>query len=86
MPDLIIHSAAQLITIQGEGPKCSAAQGDLGIIEDGAVAVRGQQILAVGTTNEIRALADGETQFMDATGCVVLPGFVDAHTHAVFAG
>ncbi|HZQ06805.1 MAG TPA: imidazolonepropionase [Anaerolineae bacterium] len=86
MPDLIIHSAAQLITIQGEGPKYGAAQGDLGIFEDGAVAVNGQDILAVGITNEIRALADGETQFLDATGCVVLPGFVDAHTHAVFAG
>ncbi len=86
MPDLIIHSAAQLITIQDEGPKRGAAQGDLGIIEDGAVAVRGQQILAVGTTKEIRVLADGETQFIDAAGCVVLPGFVDAHTHAVFAG
>lgn len=84
--DCIIHSASQLVTVAGDAPKRGDAQGDLQIIENGAVAIRGEEIAAVGTTDEIRALATGETRVIDAGGCVVLPGFVDAHTHVVFAG
>ncbi|RIK21619.1 MAG: imidazolonepropionase, partial [Chloroflexi bacterium] len=83
---LIIHSASQLVTVAGDAPKRGAAQGDLQIIENGAVAMRGEEIVAVGTTDEIRALATPETQMLDAQQRVVLPGFVDAHTHVVFAG
>jgi imidazolonepropionase len=84
--NLIIHSASQLITVAGNAPKHGDAQGELGIIENGAVAIRGETIGAVGATDEIRAWATRDTQFIDARGCVVLPGFVDAHTHVVFAG
>jgi imidazolonepropionase len=84
--DLIIHSASQLVTVAGDAPKRGAAQGDLQIIENGAVAIRGENIVAVGASDEIRALATAETQSIDAQNCVVLPGFVDAHTHVVFAG
>lgn len=84
--DLIVHSAAQLLTVAGSQPKRGESQGDLGIIENGAVAIRDGLIAAVGTTSEIRALATSETRLIDASGCVVLPGFVDAHTHVVFAG
>ncbi len=83
---LIIHSASQLVTVAGDAPKRGATQGDLQIIENGAVAIQGEKIVAVGATDEIRALATRETQMMDAQRCVVLPGFVDAHTHVVFAG
>ncbi|MBI4673139.1 MAG: imidazolonepropionase [Chloroflexi bacterium] len=83
---LIIHSANQLITIAGNAPKRGDAQGDLGIVVNGAVAIRGEEIVAVGAMEEMRALATDETQFIDARGGVVLPGFVDAHTHVVFAG
>ncbi len=113
MTDLIIHSAAQLLTIAGgarnevdvsqeirrlpvepppsrenqtAGPRRGAGQGELGIIENGAVAIENGVITAVGTTEAVRALATGKTEFVDASGCVVLPGFVDAHTHVVFAG
>lgn len=84
--DCIIHSASQLVTVAGDAPKRGDTQGDLQIIENGAVAIRGEEIAAVGTTDEIRALATKETRVMDAGGCVVLPGFVDAHTHVIFAG
>jgi imidazolonepropionase len=82
--DLLIHSASQLLTLAG-GPQRGRALGALGIIEDGAVAVEGERILAVGKT------ADLHTQYaprntIDASGCVVMPGFVDPHTHAVWAG
>ncbi|MGB8648053.1 MAG: imidazolonepropionase [Anaerolineae bacterium] len=86
MIDLIIHSASQLLTVAGDAPKRGASQGDLGIIENGAVAVRGGEIVAVGPAREVLALQEAGTRLVDAGGCVVLPGFVDAHTHVVYAG
>src|SRR5947208_14723422 len=46
----------------------------------------GDKITHVGKSSEIEKLCDRQTQVIDARGCVVLPGFVDAHTHLVFAG
>ena len=46
----------------------------------------GGKIIQVGKSTEIEKLCDRETQVIDARGCLVLPGFVDAHTHLVFAG
>lgn len=84
--DLLIHSANQLLTLSGDAPKRGAAQSDLAIIRDGAIAIHGERIIAVGDTLDLLALADAHTRKMDARGKIVLPGFVDAHTHAVFAG
>src|SRR6476659_11411282 len=56
---------------------------DLGIITDGALVLRNGLIESVGTTSQIK-VADCEV--IDAGGRVVMPGFVDAHTHPVFAG
>lgn len=84
--DLIIHSAAQLLTAAGDAPKRGETQGDLGILEKGALAIQHGEIVAVGASDEIRPLATSETRLLDASGCVVLPGFVDAHTHVAFAG
>ena len=82
--DLIIHSASQLLTLAG-GPQRGTSLGDLGIIEDGAIAVADGKILAVGPTVEIQRRFRAD-QAIDAGGSVVLPGFVDAHTHLIFAG
>lgn len=84
--DLILHSAAQVLTLVGDAPKRGAAQGDFRIIRDGAVAIGGEKIVAVGDTLDILALADAHTHKINARGKIVLPGFVDAHTHVVFAG
>ena len=83
---LIIH-ASQLVTLAGParariGPELR----ELAIVEDGAVLVRDGQIAAVGTTPEIEAQASPDAERIDTTGSVVMPGFVDAHTHPVFAG
>ena len=83
--DLLIHSAAQLLTLASAGPKRGAAMGELGIIEDGAVAVKDGLIALVGPTSEVWGQV-AATEEMDASGKVVMPGFVDSHTHLVFAG
>jgi imidazolonepropionase len=85
--DLLIHSAAQLLTIAaGENkPKRGAAMSDLGIIPDGAVAVRKGRIVRVGPTAAFRSSVRAARE-VDASGRVVLPGFVDPHTHLVWAG
>jgi imidazolonepropionase len=81
---MLVHSASQLLTLAGE-PQRGPALGRLGLIEDGAVLVRDGNIAAVGKTSELRAAHPGEPE-LDVTGCVVMPGFVDPHTHLVWAG
>jgi imidazolonepropionase len=83
--DLLIHSAAQLLTLASDGPRRGAAMEDLGIIEDGAVAVRDGLISSVGPTSELGGQVVAVEE-IDASGKVVMPGFVDPHTHLVFAG
>ncbi|MGH8441344.1 MAG: imidazolonepropionase [Nevskiaceae bacterium] len=84
--DLLVHSAAQVITCASSGgPRRGAAMDDPGVIAGGAVAVRGGRIVAVGPSAELLARHVAEEE-LDATGCVICPGFVDPHTHVVFAG
>ncbi len=84
--DLLIHSARQLVTCASPlGVRRGGEMSDLGIIEDGAAAIEGERILAIGTSTDLRAAYDAPRQ-IDASGFVVCPGFVDAHTHAVYAG
>ncbi|MFM1871307.1 MAG: imidazolonepropionase [Planctomycetota bacterium] len=83
---LFVH-CRQLVTLTdgaAEGPRRGAAMQRLGVIDDGAIAVREGRIVAVGTTEAITRdyRADEE---LDLSGYVVMPGFVDAHTHPVFA-
>ncbi len=81
---MLIHSATQLLTLAG-GPQRGKALGTLGIIEDGAVLIRGEKIAAVGTTRDLRG-AYGQEPELDASGCVVMPGLVDPHTHVIWVG
>ncbi len=84
--DLLIHSASQLCVVPSSGgPQRGHDLGELGIVQDGALAVRGERILAVGTTSELRA-AYTARQEVDAAGRAVIPGLVDPHTHLVWAG
>ncbi len=84
--DLIIHNAGQLVTCASNGrPKRGAEMLDVGIIEDGAVAVVNGKFAAVGTTREILRKYQSD-EMVDAEGRVVTPGFVDPHTHIVYAG
>ena len=81
---MLIHSTAQLITLTG-GPQRGLSLGDLGLIEDGAVLFRSGSIVETGSTaNLLKKYPDEER--MDARGKVVMPGFVDPHTHILWAG
>jgi len=81
--DMIITNAGQLLTLKGKTPRTGKLMNDLSIITDGAVAIKGGIILAVGKSAEIGTLYTSET-VIDAKGGVVMPGFVDAHTHLIF--
>lgn len=84
--DLIVENAGELITCAtGGGPKRAGQMLDLGIVRDGAVAVDGSGIVAVGSTPDITSRFDAEST-INAEGRVVCPGFVDPHTHIVYAG
>jgi len=81
---LIVHNAIQMLTLAG-GPQRGNLLGELGILENGAVVIEDGHILAVGDCNELlRTYPDADRY--DAEGKVVMPGFVDPHTHLVWAG
>jgi imidazolonepropionase len=83
---LLITGASQLLTLRGRSPRRGTALADLGIIKDGALLVRGGLIAAIGLRAKIEALPEAATaEKMDVGGRVVLPGFVDSHTHLIHA-
>ncbi|MGH9430056.1 MAG: imidazolonepropionase [Terriglobia bacterium] len=86
-PPLFLHHAAQLLTLAGSpAPRRGRALGRLGLIEGGAVLTQGEQILGVGATRELAREAKRlHARPIDCSGRVVMPGFVDSHTHLVFA-
>lgn len=81
---MLIHSATQLLTLK-DGPQRGHALGSLGMIENGAVLFRDEKIIAVGDSKELRSAYRDEPT-LDASGCVVMPGFVDAHSHLIWGG
>jgi len=84
--DVLIKNASELVTARGAkgSPKTKEGMNGLGIIRNGAVAVNGKEIVAVGETDEVLAAVREAKTVIDATGRIVLPGFVDCHTHLVF--
>jgi imidazolonepropionase len=81
---MLIHSASQLLTLAG-GPQRGHELGRLGILENGAILLRGSEIVETGFTPDLLAKYPQEER-LDAEGKVVMPGFVDPHTHLVWAG
>ncbi len=81
--DLILKNCSELLTIAGAKPKNGRELKNPGLINNGAVAIRGKKIIWVGESNELDL--DGK-KIIDCSGKVVMPGFVDCHTHAIFAG
>lgn len=85
--DLLIINASELVTLAGDNQKFRTGKQmrELGIIRNGCLAIKNGKIMAVGKTSEVRKKVKAEN-IINASGKTVLPGFVDPHTHLVFAG
>ena len=84
---LLIKNIGQLITMEGPAPRIGKEMSELGMIENGGIAVAGNEILFVGDSDKVQGkseLAEGCT-VIDAKGMVVTPGLIDPHTHPVFS-
>ncbi|HXW18272.1 MAG TPA: imidazolonepropionase [Candidatus Acidoferrales bacterium] len=85
VPDLLITGCSQLLTLRGPAPRRGRSLGELGILRDGAILVRAGEIQAIGPQNKIERLPQSRrARKIDLAGRVVLPGFVDSHTHLIF--
>lgn len=84
---LAVIGCAELVTMRGPArPRRGIEMRELSIVRDAAMLVRDGRIEAIGTRAEIEPHIDAGCEVVDAGGRVVMPGFVDAHTHTVFAG
>ena len=80
--DLLIKNASEVVTLKGPNkPRTKKQMSNLGIIKKGSIAVKNDRIIDVGTNLNYKS-----KNTIDAAGKTVLPGFVDPHTHLVFAG
>jgi imidazolonepropionase len=81
---MLIHNASQLIALTSQ-PQRGKDLGTLNIIEQGAMLIHGESIVAVGTSEELLQKYPNERR-LDVHGKVVMPGLIDPHTHLVWAG
>ena len=86
--DFLIHNTCEVLTCAGPAPRIGPAQADAGSRPHAIVAARDGVIVFVGDEDEWRRTGSvaGDAVVLDARGGAVVPGFVDPHTHAVFAG
>jgi imidazolonepropionase len=85
---LLIKNIGQLITMKGPFPRRGREMSEIGLIEDAAVAVSGNEIIAVGKSDDVAGRVDlaENCTAISAEDKVVTPGLIDPHTHPVFAG
>ena len=86
--DLLIENADRVYTCRGPGPRRGHAQREAGLVEAASVAASGGLIVDLGPTREVRhrVTLAADAQVLDASGCTLVPGFVDPHTHLLYAG
>jgi imidazolonepropionase len=86
--DFVLRHAQPLITCAGPIPRVGAAMAQAAVVEDGALAARDGRLIFVGPTDVCDRLIETapEATVLDVSGCAVVPGFVDPHTHLVYAG
>lgn len=84
--DVVVYNIGQLLTVNAHGKRYKAGSDmrDIGVTDDDAIGIKDGKIVFIGKTDDIM-LSEAE-QVIDATGKTVLPGFIDSHTHLVFAG
>ncbi len=84
---LAVVNCSQVVTLAGPArARAGPEMRELGVIAGGALLIRDGVIEHAGTAEQIEKLIDPDCEVVDAGGRIVLPGFVDAHTHPVFAG
>src|SRR5690349_14823131 len=86
--DLVIEHADLIATCAGPAPRRGPAQREITPIQNASLAAHAGRIVFVGPAGDLTRsveVLDSATR-IDATGCTVVPGFVDAHTHVVYAG
>lgn len=87
MTKLAVVGCSELVTLAGPArPRTAGEMRELGIIADGAILISDGRIEKVGARSEIESCMGRDCVVVDAKNRVVMPGFVDAHTHPVFAG
>ena len=80
--DLLIENANEILTLKGKNhPRIQSEMSELGVIKKGSIAIKDDKILDVGSNLQYKA-----KNKIDAKGKIVLPGFVDSHTHVIFSG
>ena len=88
--DLLLSNIGQLVTMAGglKGPKLGAGLGKVEPIQGAAVAIRDGEVVALGPEGQVRSgiQLEPDATEIDLGGKLAMPGFVDPHTHAVFAG
>jgi imidazolonepropionase len=85
MATWLITGCAELVTLAGAAPRRGRAMRDLAIIRDGALLIRDGRIAAVGPRKKVARLREARrARQLDLGGRIVLPGFVDSHTHLIF--
>ncbi len=86
--DFAIINANELVTLKGSSnkPRVKEYMREIGIIHDGAVAVKDGKIVAVGPTREVLGKLEKGFESIDASGKLVTPGLIDPHVHLIFAG
>ena len=86
--DFLIRNAREILTCAGPAPLSGSRQGHVGAVTHGALASFEGRIVFVGRDDELAEAIDPlpKATVVDASGCSVVPGFVDAHTHATYAG
>ncbi|AXC11829.1 Imidazolonepropionase [Acidisarcina polymorpha] len=83
----LLTNCSQIVTLSGPSrPRVGAEMRELSIVRDGAILMHFGRIVAVGPRSEVEPLASRDAEIVDAAGQVVTPGFVDGHTHLIFAG
>lgn len=86
--DFLVNHADVVATCRGPAPRAGRAQGDIGAISGASIAAWRGRIVAVGPADDVARSVrlEPDADVIDARGTTVVPGFVDAHTHVVFAG
>jgi len=78
---ILIKNAAQIVTASGSAPKTGASMRDIDVIRNADILIKNDKILKIG-----RNIVAKNAEIINAKNMIVMPGFVDAHTHLIFSG